>query len=65
MGSFMTEEYELRVMLPEGATDIQVNLPFEAEIEEKLEFSYLDFIGRPVMVIKKQNVIDDYHNKDF
>lgn len=65
MGSFMTEDYELRVMLPEGATDIEVKIPFEAEIEQKTEFSYLDFIGRPVMVIKKANVIDDYHNKDF
>jgi len=40
-------------------------LPFEAEIEETIEFSYLDFIGRPVRIIKKQNVLDDYHDLDF
>ncbi len=53
----MSENYTLKVILPEGATDIKMHMPFEVDsITDEVVFSYLDFYGRPVKVIKKENV---------
>lgn len=62
----LAEEYELRVILPEGASNIQVEFPpFEVdETEVTKTFSYLDTVGRPTIVIKKRNV-SKYHYQQF
>lgn len=53
----VSDEYVLKVVLPEGAHDISCEFPFVVD-EVKIEqtFSYLDTIGRPTLVIKKKIV---------
>ena len=48
-------------MLPEGCLDIQVDLPFAVEQSWEKKFSYLDTLGRPVLVLKMRNVTPDHN----
>jgi len=60
--NIVAEKYELSIILPEGATDIEYDLPFDVdEIEEGLHFSYLDYWGRPKITFRKSKV-QDLHN---
>lgn len=53
----------VKVILPEGATDIHDVLPFQMDnVTEETRFSYLDTTGRPVRVYNKRNVVD-FHNQ--
>jgi len=55
----------MRVVLPEGATNIQYVAPFEIEdVSMDTRFTYLDTVGRPVLVLKKSNLCK-YHNQYF
>ncbi|KAJ3070858.1 hypothetical protein HDU99_002567 [Rhizoclosmatium hyalinum] len=55
------EDARLRVVLPEGATNVKVALPFPADSEEHSRFyTNLDTIGRPNVVIGKKNAADEY-----
>ncbi|KAI9139239.1 Ribophorin I-domain-containing protein [Paraphysoderma sedebokerense] len=59
------DEHEFRVVLPEGATNVQVRAPFEVDsVSHGRYYYYLDTTGRPSVTIRKVNVIDD-HNKDI
>jgi len=60
------DELEVRVILPEGAKEIEVFTPFPVDsiTTDQLHFTYLDISGRPVVVIKTQNIITD-HNRNF
>lgn len=61
----IAENYTLKVILPEGATDIKYEIPFE--IDEKLEdltFSYLDTTGRPTLIFKKK-LVSGYLGQNF
>ncbi|PVU98359.1 hypothetical protein BB559_001644 [Furculomyces boomerangus] len=52
--------YELHIILPEGARDIDVNIPFPVDsIEYEKIYSYLDFFGRTKIIIKKKNVVSE------
>lgn len=52
--------------MPEGATNIKAHLPFEVDEDSRdLHFSTLDYIGRPVVVIKKSNVFSPEHSQIF
>ncbi|KAJ3241678.1 hypothetical protein HDU81_011002 [Chytriomyces hyalinus] len=55
------EKSRLRVVLPEGALNVQVALPFKADSQviEKF-YTNLDSIGRPMVIIEKANVADEY-----
>mmetsp|Transcript_20050 Transcript_20050/g.19029 ORF Transcript_20050/g.19029 Transcript_20050/m.19029 type:complete len:137 (+) Transcript_20050:553-963(+) len=62
----LAENFTLEVILPEGSTNVQTYLPFEVDEDERsLHFSTLDYIGRPVVVIKKANVISSLHKQYF
>jgi oligosaccharyltransferase complex subunit alpha (ribophorin I) len=56
------EEFILRVTLPEGADDIRFEPGFDLDYEQSTEKiqTYLDTIGRPVVVIKKKNVVNEH-----
>eukprot|EP00878_Enallax_costatus_P023618 GHUV01025125.1.p1 GENE.GHUV01025125.1~~GHUV01025125.1.p1 ORF type:complete len:457 (+),score=118.13 GHUV01025125.1:677-2047(+) len=58
------EQLEVRVVLPEGATNIKTTLPFEG-VEQSWDkkFTYLDTAGRPVLVLRKSNVVPEHHKK--
>jgi oligosaccharyltransferase complex subunit alpha (ribophorin I) len=63
---FLAENYTLKVILPEGATNIKFHLPFSVDsVENGLHFSTLDYIGRPSITITKNNVHKLIHNEAF
>jgi len=61
----IAEELIVKIILPEGASDIDVVLPFDIDGKyfETL-YSYLDITGRPVLVLTKKNAVD-FHRKPF
>lgn len=59
------DELVVRVILPEGARDIEFYTPFPVDGSEKdVHYTYLDTSGRPVLVIRKKNVVPQ-HNQYF
>jgi len=59
----VTENYTVKVILPEGATNIKVHVPFKLDSEERsLHFSTLDYWGRPVVVLRKDNALMGLHD---
>lgn len=53
------EEAEVRVTLPAGASDVEVKagaIDVERQKDET-SYSYLDVIGRPVVILRKRNVV--------
>lgn len=59
------EDLTLRVIVPEGASDIEfrTSFPIDSEHRENLK-TYLDVGGRTVVVVKKKNVVPE-HNENF
>ncbi len=59
------DEMTLKVILPEGAQNIAVKIPFrvDAEYRENLK-TYLDVTGREVVIIKKNKLAPE-HNQQF
>ena len=55
---------EVRVVLPEGAANIETSVPFEVAEFSDIKKTYLDTVGRPVIVLHKSNVVPD-HNRPF
>ncbi|WVQ83289.1 hypothetical protein IAT38_005428 [Cryptococcus sp. DSM 104549] len=50
----VVDDAELQIVLPEGATDIQVIAPFSVDsIEHSIHKTYLDTTGRSVVTLKK------------
>ncbi|CAK9313261.1 unnamed protein product [Citrullus colocynthis] len=54
----------VRVVLPEGSSDISVYVPFSHKQWHETKFSHLDIEGRPVVVLEKENVVPE-HNQHF
>ena len=66
IADILAENFTLKVVLPEGATNIKVHLPFAVDsIEQGLHFSTLDYIGKPMITIKKDNVLSQLHKQPF
>merc|ERR1711957_254164 len=54
-----------RLVMPDGASNIRLNLPVEKyHLAREKSFSYLDFFGRPTLIITLNNVYD-IHRIDF
>jgi oligosaccharyltransferase complex subunit alpha (ribophorin I) len=59
------DEVVVKIILPEGASDISVNVPYAVEREEdSLHYTFLDFSGRPVVTLKKRSLVEE-HIQDF
>jgi len=59
------DNVEVRVILPEGATNIKVNAPFPVERKaDQVRVTYLDTTGRPVVVLRKSNLVEQ-HMQEF
>lgn len=57
----VVDDEELSIILPEGATDVQVFTPFPVdEIEHGVHKTYLDTTGRPVVTLKKHLVTENH-----
>lgn len=55
------EDAIVRIYLPAGASDIEVKGPidFKRSVDD-LSYSYLDVIGRPVVVLTKSNIVSQH-----
>lgn len=55
------EDFELRVILPEGATNVAISHPEGIAVEESRyrHQTYMDTIGRPSIVLHSKNLVDD------
>lgn len=59
------DELEVRVVLPEGAANIEWSTPFHIDSADMdVRMTYLDLTGRPVVVMRKNRVVKD-HNQHF
>lgn len=54
----------VKVVLPEGSKDISASVPFTVKQTQETKFSHLDIVGRPVVVLEKNNVVPE-HNQHF
>ncbi|KMT17367.1 hypothetical protein BVRB_2g038230 [Beta vulgaris subsp. vulgaris] len=64
MTDTVVNELTIKVALPEGSKNPTISAPFTLETHLETTYSYLDVIGRTVMVIKKRNVVPE-HNSPF
>ncbi|PKY53301.1 Ribophorin I [Rhizophagus irregularis] len=59
------DKVQVRIILPEGASNIKVETPFPVDKESHgVHKTYLDTIGRYLIVLDKFNVLND-HSKNF
>jgi len=60
------DEANVTIVLPEGATDIEVFTPFDVTIVHASHVTYLDLksCGRPTVILSKKNVVNE-HNQNF
>jgi len=65
--TLFTENYELQLVLPMGATNIKVDVPFKVDDIDYTgkQFGTLDVFGAPKITIKMKNASALLHNKDF
>jgi len=61
----VTEKATIKVVLPEGSSDIQWVTPFHIDsVDFEVQKTYLDLTGRPVLVLNTRNLMR-YHNQYF
>ena len=64
----LTEDYTVRVVLPEGARNLRLELPQNFNID-KMElskyFGTLDFFGRPMLILTKHNAVHELLDHNF
>ncbi|KAG0163336.1 dolichyl-diphosphooligosaccharide--protein glycosyltransferase subunit 1 [Apophysomyces sp. BC1034] len=55
------DKVQLRIVLPEGATNVEVDAPFEFKsVEHKKHFTNFDTTGRHLVILEKNNVIKEH-----
>ncbi|KAH7537433.1 hypothetical protein FEM48_Zijuj03G0092300 [Ziziphus jujuba var. spinosa] len=52
----------VKVVLPEGSKDPSPVVPFAVEQRLETKYSYLDVVGRTVVVLEKKNVVPEHNN---
>ncbi|PNF17111.1 Dolichyl-diphosphooligosaccharide--protein glycosyltransferase subunit 1 [Cryptotermes secundus] len=61
----IVDEVITKIILPEGSQDIQLTTPYPVEhLPNSLHFTYLDTKGRPVIMLRKKNLVEN-HIQDF
>ncbi|CAL1374267.1 unnamed protein product [Linum trigynum] len=60
----VVDKLTVKVVLPEGSKDPSAVVPFPVEQHMETKYSYLDVVGRPVLVLEKKNVVPE-HNTLF
>lgn len=57
----VVDEMVLRIILPEGARNTQLELPYPAtRLPDSLHYTYLDVTGRPVVSVTKRNLVENH-----
>ncbi|XP_020599382.1 dolichyl-diphosphooligosaccharide--protein glycosyltransferase subunit 1A isoform X2 [Phalaenopsis equestris] len=64
MDEVVIDNLIVKVVLPEGSKEVSVLVPFHTKQWHETKYSHLDLIGRPVIVLKKTNVVPE-HNTYF
>lgn len=63
--NMVVEEALVRIVLPEGATNIEVETPYPmTRLPDSLHFTYLDTKGRPVVELSGKNLVEN-HIQEF
>lgn len=60
----VVDDLTIKVVLPEGSQDPTAVAPFPADQHLETKYSYLDVVGRTVVVLKKKNVVPE-HSSPF
>jgi len=55
----VVDELEVRIVLPEGASEVKVVAALQFERKDEREYTYLDVLGRPVLVLRLRNVVPE------
>lgn len=59
------ENIQIRIILPEHSTNLELITPYSVDRRpNELHYTYLDTVGRPVIVINKKNAVEN-HIQDF
>lgn len=54
------DKFVVEIVMPEGATDIKIDLPFIADgKEESISYSYFDTVGKPTYRFTKNRFVDE------
>ncbi|XP_021771023.1 dolichyl-diphosphooligosaccharide--protein glycosyltransferase subunit 1B-like [Chenopodium quinoa] len=64
MAETVVNKLTIKVALPEGSKNSTVSAPFTVEQHLETTYSYLDVLGRTVVVLEKKNVVPE-HNSPF
>ncbi|XP_021917698.1 dolichyl-diphosphooligosaccharide--protein glycosyltransferase subunit 1 isoform X2 [Zootermopsis nevadensis] len=61
----IVDEVTTKIILPEGSQNMQLTTPYPIEhLPNSLHFTYLDIKGRPVIILRKKNLVEN-HIQDF
>lgn len=60
----VVDKFTIKVVLPEGSKNPSAVVPFPIEQRLEKKYSYLDVVGRTVVVLEKKNVVPE-HNSPF
>ncbi|XP_038712028.1 dolichyl-diphosphooligosaccharide--protein glycosyltransferase subunit 1B [Tripterygium wilfordii] len=60
----VVDKLTIKVVLPEGSKDPSAVVPFSVDQYLEKKYSYLDVVGRTVVVLEKRNVVPE-HNSPF
>ncbi|OAY45876.1 hypothetical protein MANES_07G099100v8 [Manihot esculenta] len=60
----VVDKLTVKVVLPEGSKEPSAVVPFPVEQHVETKYSYLDVVGRTVLVLEKKNVVPE-HNSPF
>eukprot|EP01111_Echinosteliopsis_oligospora_P007813 TRINITY_DN2312_c0_g1_i1.p1 TRINITY_DN2312_c0_g1~~TRINITY_DN2312_c0_g1_i1.p1 ORF type:complete len:575 (-),score=154.45 TRINITY_DN2312_c0_g1_i1:153-1877(-) len=62
LGNFYIEDYTLKVILPEGATNARVEIPFKGyEETHGRHYTYLDTTGRYAVILRLRDVVAEHN----
>lgn len=64
MQEMVIDNLIVKVVLPEGSADVSVSVPFSVKQGQEVKYSHLDIVGRPVVVLERNNVVPE-HNLHF
>lgn len=55
------DEATVKIILPEGSTNIKLITPYSVtRLPDQLHYTYLDTVGRPVVVFSKKNLVENH-----
>ncbi|KAF5203638.1 Dolichyl-diphosphooligosaccharide--protein glycosyltransferase subunit [Thalictrum thalictroides] len=64
MQELVIDNLIVKIVLPEGSSDVSVSVPFSVKQLQEVKYSHLDIVGRPVAVLERKNAVPE-HNMHF